>query len=148
MKKQKQVFKDKDTFWAIVNPCGGWGLCYGNAGDINNGLGQAEKFYSAKEAERMLKEDSVFQIAAHESIVPSEKLYEYCRIARKILVGKFGVGRVIARPFEGEWPYSRTSRRHDYSLEPNVHMSPDQKWVIFRANFEGYDNIYAVELKK
>lgn len=39
-------------------------------------------------------------------------------------------------------------KNHDYSLEPNVHMSPDQKWVIFRANFEGYDNIYAVELKK
>ena len=46
--------------------------------------------------------DSVFQIAAHEDIVPLEQLYEYCRIARKILVGKHGVGRVIARPFEGE----------------------------------------------
>ncbi len=62
--------------------------------------------------------DSVFQIAAHESLVPPEKLYEYCRIARDLLVGKHGVGRVIARPFEGEWPFSRTSRRHDYSLEP------------------------------
>ena len=62
--------------------------------------------------------DSVFQIAAHEDIVPPEQLYEYCRIARKILVGKHGVGRVIARPFEGEWPYARTSRRHDFSLEP------------------------------
>ena len=62
--------------------------------------------------------DSVFQIAAHESVVPPEQLYEYCRIARKILVGKHGVGRVIARPFEGEWPYARTSRRHDFSLEP------------------------------
>ena len=62
--------------------------------------------------------DSVFQIAAHEDIVPPEQLYEYCRIARKILVGKHGVGRVIARPFEGEWPYTRTSRRHDFSLEP------------------------------
>ena len=46
--------------------------------------------------------DSVFQIAAHESVVPVEKLYEYCETARKILVGKHGVGRVIARPFEGE----------------------------------------------
>lgn len=45
--------------------------------------------------------DSVFQIAAHEDIVPLEQLYEYCRIARKILVGKHGVGRVIARPFIG-----------------------------------------------
>ena len=62
--------------------------------------------------------DSVFQIAAHEDIVPPEQLYEYCRIARKILVGKHGVGHVIARPFEGEWPYTRTSRRHDFSLTP------------------------------
>lgn len=62
--------------------------------------------------------DSVFQIAAHESVVPPEQLYEYCRIARKLLTGKYGVGRVIARPFEGEWPYTRTSRRHDFSLEP------------------------------
>ena len=62
--------------------------------------------------------DSVFQIAAHESLVPPETLYEYCRIARDLLVGKHGVGRVIARPFEGEYPFSRTARRHDYSLEP------------------------------
>ena len=62
--------------------------------------------------------DSVFQIAAHESIVPPETLYEYCRIARKLLVGELGVGRVIARPFEGEYPFKRTSRRHDFSLEP------------------------------
>ncbi|MBQ5749550.1 MAG: phosphopentomutase, partial [Oscillospiraceae bacterium] len=62
--------------------------------------------------------DSVFQIAAHESLVPPEQLYEYCHIARDLLVGKHGVGRVIARPFEGEHPFSRTARRHDYSLEP------------------------------
>ena len=62
--------------------------------------------------------DSVFQIAAHEDIVLPEQLYEYCRIARRILQGKHGVGRVIARPFEGEWPYTRTSRRHDFSLTP------------------------------
>ena len=63
--------------------------------------------------------DSVFQIAAHESIVPIETLYEYCEIARRICRGKYGVGRVIARPFEGEeGNYQRTSRRHDYSLEP------------------------------
>lgn len=63
--------------------------------------------------------DSVFQIAAHEKIVPREKLYEYCRIARKILCGNNAVGRVIARPFEtvkGE--FKRTSNRHDFSLEP------------------------------
>lgn len=63
--------------------------------------------------------DSVFQIAAHESIVPPEKLYEYCRIARKILTGKHSVGRVIARPFTGEYPnFTRTTNRHDFSLEP------------------------------
>ena len=62
--------------------------------------------------------DSVFQIAAHEDVVSPEKLYEYCRIAREILQGEHGVARVIARPFEGEWPYQRTSRRHDSSLEP------------------------------
>lgn len=62
--------------------------------------------------------DSVFQIAAHEEVVPIEKLYEYCEIARKMLTGKHGVGRVIARPFNGEYPYTRTPRRHDYSLLP------------------------------
>lgn len=62
--------------------------------------------------------DSVFQIAAHESLVPPEQLYEYCRAARKILQGKHGVGRVIARPFEGEWPFKRTTNRHDFSLIP------------------------------
>lgn len=62
--------------------------------------------------------DSVFQIAAHESVVPVEQLYEYCEIARELCQGPYGVGRVIARPFEGEWPFVRTSRRHDYSLEP------------------------------
>ena len=65
--------------------------------------------------------DSVFQIAAHEEIVPPEQLYEYCRIARKILVGKHGVGRVIARPFVGQpGSFKRTANRHDFSLEPPV----------------------------
>ena len=64
--------------------------------------------------------DSVFQIAAHEEIVPLEKLYEYCHIARNLLKGKHGVGRVIARPFlgTGKGAFQRTSNRHDYSLEP------------------------------
>ena len=62
--------------------------------------------------------DSVFQIAAHEDIVPIEELYRYCQIARDLLQGKHGVGRIIARPFEGEYPFKRTSRRHDYSLTP------------------------------
>lgn len=62
--------------------------------------------------------DSVFQIAAHEDIVPVEELYKYCEIAREILQGDYAVGRVIARPFEGEFPFKRTARRHDYSLVP------------------------------
>ncbi len=62
--------------------------------------------------------DSVFQIAAHEDIVDIETLYEYCRIARRILCGKHGVGRVIARPFIGEHPFKRSAKRHDFSLEP------------------------------
>lgn len=63
--------------------------------------------------------DSVFQIAAHEKEVPTEKLYEYCQIAREILTGDHAVGRVIARPFEGEYPnFKRTAKRHDFSLAP------------------------------
>ena len=63
--------------------------------------------------------DSVFQIAAHEEVVPLEELYEDCRIARKILTGEHGVGRVIARPFVGSnGQYTRTTNRHDFSLEP------------------------------
>ena len=63
--------------------------------------------------------DSVFQIAAHEDIVPVETLYRYCEMAREMLTGEAGVGRVIARPFTGEpGNFKRTSRRHDYSLQP------------------------------
>lgn len=64
--------------------------------------------------------DSVFQIAAHEDVVPIEKLYEYCKIAREILKDDNAVGRVIARPFIGEYPnYTRTSNRHDFALAPS-----------------------------
>ena len=66
--------------------------------------------------------DSVFQIAAHEDKVPVDELYRVCGIARDMLTeawgGKHAVGRVIARPFEGEAPFRRTSRRHDYSILP------------------------------
>lgn len=63
--------------------------------------------------------DSVFQIAAHEDIVPLEELYDICRIARKMLQGEHGVGRVIARPFIGEeGSFIRTGNRKDFSLEP------------------------------
>lgn len=63
--------------------------------------------------------DSVFQIAAHEEVVPLDELYEYCKIAREMLTGPHGVGRVIARPFQTvEGQFQRTANRHDYSLLP------------------------------
>ncbi|MBE5843088.1 MAG: phosphopentomutase [Butyrivibrio sp.] len=71
--------------------------------------------------------DSVFQIAAHEDVVPLETLYEYCHIAREMLQGDLGVGRVIARPFVGtSGNYTRTPHRHDYSLEPPKTTMLDQ----------------------
>lgn len=86
--------------------------------------------------------DSVFQIAAHEDVVPLEDLYEYCRIARKILVGKHGVGRVIARPFIGEsGNYTRTSNRHDFSLEPPAVTMLDQLME------NGYDTLAVGKIK-
>ncbi len=63
--------------------------------------------------------DSVFQIAAHTDVVPVEQLYDICRSARALLTGEHGVGRVIARPFAGEYPnFYRTSERRDFSLQP------------------------------
>jgi len=63
--------------------------------------------------------DSVFQIAAHEEIIPLEELYKMCSIARDMLQGEHGVGRVIARPFVGKpGAFTRTAHRHDFSLEP------------------------------
>ncbi|MBP0983678.1 MAG: phosphopentomutase [Oscillospiraceae bacterium] len=79
--------------------------------------------------------DSVFQIAAHESVVPVETLYEYCRKAREILVGDYAVGRVIARPFEGEHPFVRTPRRHDFSLVP------PKDTVLDHLSQQGFDVI-------
>ncbi|WP_094603288.1 Phosphopentomutase [Sporomusa silvacetica DSM 10669] len=64
--------------------------------------------------------DSVFQIAAHEEVIPLERLYELCQIAReKVCVGDHAVGRIIARPFIGKpGSFARTANRHDYSLQP------------------------------
>jgi len=63
--------------------------------------------------------DSVFQIAAHEQVVPLQELYAACRAARELLTGPHAVGRVIARPFVGEsGSYTRTPHRHDFSLDP------------------------------
>ena len=80
--------------------------------------------------------DSVFQIAAHEELVPLETLYEYCRIAREMLKGEHGVGRVIARPFIGEsGNYKRTANRRDFSLVP------PEKSLLDKLKEEGYDVI-------
>lgn len=64
--------------------------------------------------------DSVFQIAAHEDVIPIEDLYQFCMVGRELLTGEHAVGRVIARPFIGApGDFSRTERRKDYSLEPS-----------------------------
>lgn len=79
--------------------------------------------------------DSVFQIAAHEDIVPIDELYKYCEIAREILQGEHGVGRVIARPFIGsEGDFIRTGNRHDFSLLPADNMLD----ALVAAKYETY----------
>ncbi|MGF7057032.1 phosphopentomutase [Brassicibacter mesophilus] len=78
--------------------------------------------------------DSVFQIAAHEDIIPVNKLYEICKTAREILKDKYAVGRVIARPFTGEsGNFTRTSNRRDFSLKP-IHDT-----ILDRIKNEGYE---------
>lgn len=79
--------------------------------------------------------DSVFQIAAHEESIPVQKLYRCCEIARNMLTGEHGVGRVIARPFTGDYPFTRTPRRHDYSL------TPPKDTMLDRLNSHGYTTI-------
>ncbi len=75
--------------------------------------------------------DSVFQVAAHEEVVPLEELYRDCEIAREMLSGELAVGRVIARPFIGTpGAFVRTSNRHDYALSPGGVTMLDQ---IYRA---------------
>ena len=88
--------------------------------------------------------DSVFQIAAHEEVVPLEELYTYCKIARKLLVGEHGVGRVIARPFIGvTGSYKRTANRHDYSL---VAPGPTMMDSLVEAGYsvKGVGKIYDI----
>ncbi len=81
--------------------------------------------------------DSVFQIAAHEELVPLEELYRICRVARELLQGKHGVGRVIARPFVGTCAadFKRTANRRDFSLVP------PKATVLNRLSEAGYDVI-------
>jgi phosphopentomutase len=86
--------------------------------------------------------DSVFQIAAHEDVLNYEELYEVCEIARDILQGEHGVGRVIARPFAGEpGSFTRTDKRKDFSLEPIDktlldHLKENSKDVIAIGKIE------------
>lgn len=81
--------------------------------------------------------DSVFQIAAHEDVIPLEKLYELCKIAREMLVGEYGVGRVIARPFVGTkaGDFERTSHRRDYPRYPETDTMMDK---LISSGFEVY----------
>ena len=80
-------------------------------------------------------QDSVFQIACHDGVVSVETLYNYCKIARELLVGKYSVGRVIARPFTADYPYVRTGYRKDFSL------LPPQKTMLDKLSESGYDVI-------
>lgn len=82
--------------------------------------------------------DSVFQIAAHEEVIPPERLYEICRIARRLLVGEWQVGRVIARPFTGkDGDYTRTANRRDFAVSPpsdtlldNIKNAGQTVWAV------------------
>lgn len=86
--------------------------------------------------------DSVFQIAAHQEVIPLSRLYRMCESARGILKGEHAVGRVIARPFLGEFPdFYRTEGRHDYSLEP---FAPTMLELLER---EGKDVISVGKIK-
>jgi phosphopentomutase len=112
--------------------------------------------------------DSVFQVAAHEDVIPIAELYRMCEIARKILDGPHRVGRVIARPFAGTaGNFTRTSRRHDYAVDPPKPMLMDvlnaksvpvfgigkihdiyngrgvQEYVTTKSNTDGMDKITA-----
>lgn len=80
--------------------------------------------------------DSVLQIAAHEKVVPIEELYDICKKVRKIMQGKNAVGRIIARPFVGEYPdFTRTTNRHDYSL------APPEDTLLDDLKTKGFDTI-------
>lgn len=80
--------------------------------------------------------DSVFQVAAHEDVVPVEELYRDCEIARALLTGEHGVGRVIARPFNGTAPdFKRTTGRHDFSLIP---PAPTMMDALLEAGYDTY----------
>ena len=103
-------FVDKAGIGILGNIAASGTAIIANLGDEHLRTGKLIVYTSA---------DSVYQIAAHRKIVPIEKLYEYCRIAREILSGENGVSRVIARPFDGApGNFYRTDERHDFSLKP------------------------------
>ena len=89
--------------------------------------------------------DSVFQVAAHEELIPLEELYDACHKAREILRGRHGVGRVIARPYVGNAAdgFKRTSNRHDYSLEPPARTLLDAVKEAGKASI-GVGKIYDI----
>ncbi len=117
--------------------------------------------------------DSVFQIAAHEAVIPIAELYRMCEIARKLLDGPHRVGRVIARPFEGpSGGYQRTARRHDYAVDPPRPMLLDvlkeggvavfgigkihdiyngrgvEKYVTTKSNADGMEKLYRAQRER
>ncbi|MBQ6314287.1 MAG: phosphopentomutase [Mogibacterium sp.] len=85
--------------------------------------------------------DSVMQIAAHEDVIPLKELYHICSLARKGMQFQHGVGRIIARPFKGEWPYERTVNRHDFSLQP------PRQTIMDALKGAGYVNIGVGKIK-
>jgi phosphopentomutase len=101
--------------------------------------------------------DSVFQLAAHEDVVPLEELYEACGVARELLVGKHRVSRVIARPFTGEpGSFERTADRRDFALEPRrpnyltlVHEAGAKVYAVGKVGdvFAGCDIDESIETK-
>lgn len=106
-----------DEFLKKVNKKGILGNCVASGTEIIERLG--DEHVKTGFPIIYTSADSVFQIAAHEDVIPLEELYEMCRIAREMLVDENVVGRVIARPFTGEnGNYKRTSNRRDYALDP------------------------------
>lgn len=95
-----------------------------------------EKHLQTKDLIVYTSADSVFQIAAHEDIIPVPRLYEYCKIARRILTGKHNVARVIARPFIGKpGDFTRTANRKDFSI------APPSKTLLDILELDGFDTI-------
>lgn len=109
-----------EPFTAAIG-CGVLGNCVASGTEIIQRLG--EDHLATRKPIVYTSADSVFQVAAHETIYPPERLYEICRIARRILQGPHGVGRVIARPFLGHaaGDFYRTENRRDFSLPPPPH---------------------------